>query len=68
MEQTTIQVTGMSCMGCVNSVKRSLEAVPGVTQAQVSLERNLAEVQFDPQRVDIPILKAAIVKAGFEVA
>jgi len=30
-------ITGMTCMGCVSSVKQRLSAVPGITEATVSL-------------------------------
>jgi copper chaperone len=35
--KTTLKVTGMSCMHCVGSVKKVLEAVDGMDSAEVSL-------------------------------
>ena len=66
METVTLNVGGMSCQGCVGSVERVLKAQDGVADVQVSLERASATVVFDPLRVSLPALQAAIVGAGFE--
>ena len=36
METTVVPVKGMTCMGCVSSVKRVLGNISGVSQAEVS--------------------------------
>lgn len=66
MDTAKISVGGMSCQGCVRSVERVLNAQDGVSEAKVSLELKEASVCFDPQRVSIETLKAAIRDAGFE--
>jgi copper chaperone len=68
METTTIKVTGMTCQGCVRSVTRVLQAVPGVKTVDVSLERGEAQLQFDPARADAPAFRKAIEDAGFQAA
>ena len=68
MERVKLTVTGMTCQGCVRSVKTVLESVPGVAAAEVSLERGEASVAFDPARASIAHLKAAVQEAGYEVA
>lgn len=65
--QTTLRVIGMSCMGCVGSVKRALETVPGVERVDVSLERNEALVEFNPQTANVDALKSAVAAAGYDV-
>jgi len=67
VEQITLKVTGMTCQGCVRSVKTVLESVPGVTAAEVSLEHSEASVAFDPTRASVAQLKAAVHEAGYEV-
>lgn len=42
--QTTIRVTGMSCMHCVGAVTKALQQVAGVQAAEVSLEEEQAVV------------------------
>ena len=68
METITMNVRGMTCGGCVASVTRVLKAVPGVTDATVTLQPGAAKVTFDPARTGIPALRAAITDAGFDVA
>jgi copper chaperone len=65
MSQTVIKVSGMSCGGCVKSITRALIALPGVTKAEVSLERARAVIDYDPGKVSQPTLVQAIEDAGF---
>lgn len=67
MENITLTVKGMSCMGCVNSVKGVLEPLPGVAKVDVTLEGGLVAVSFDPALVQVAQLKTAIEDAGYEV-
>jgi copper chaperone len=63
----TLMVSGMTCAACARSVKSVLESIKGVQSAQVSLENKQAQVSFDPARVDVAALSAAIEEAGYEV-
>jgi copper chaperone len=65
MKTTTIKIGGMSCDGCVKSITRALSAVPGVSKADVSLERAEATIAFDPEKVAKPALVEAVEDAGF---
>ena len=40
-----LRVDGMGCDGCVASVRDALQAVQGVTRAEVDLRRGMAEVE-----------------------
>jgi copper chaperone len=66
MSEVTIKVEGMSCGGCVRNVTGVLKALPGVEDAQVSLEQGSATVRFDPARVSVGALRAAVEDAGFD--
>ena len=66
MEQVTLKVNGMTCQGCVRSVKKVLESVAGVQSADVSLEKAQAQVVFDPARANVEQFKAAVEDAGYE--
>jgi copper chaperone len=68
VEQVTLKVTGMTCGGCVRSVKKVLESVPGVANAEVSLDQAEARVQFDPARADARRLAAAVESAGYQAS
>ena len=68
MENATLNVTGMTCQGCVASVTRVLKAVPGVSDIVVTLQPGTATVVYDATRTTLPVLKAAIEDAGYDVA
>jgi copper chaperone len=68
METVRLNVQGMTCGGCVASVTRVLKSTPGVSDAQVTLQPGAATVTFDPARVQVRDLAAAIEGAGFDVA
>ncbi len=68
METATIKVTGMTCMGCVNSVKKVLTAVKGVQSVDVSLDQGRATVNYDPAVAKPAQFKSAIEGAGFSAA
>jgi len=67
MENITLTVKGMTCMGCVRSVKAVLEPLAGVSSVEVKLEDGLVSIAFDPAQVQVVQLKAAIDDAGYEV-
>jgi mercuric transport protein len=61
-----LSVRGMTCSGCVNAVKTALEGVPGVTKAEVSLEKNEASVTYTKGKTTPEALMKAVEKAGFK--
>ncbi|MCL5061016.1 MAG: heavy-metal-associated domain-containing protein [Candidatus Thermoplasmatota archaeon] len=67
MNEIVLAVTGMTCGGCVDSVRKVLAAVPGVRSVEVTLTPGRARVVCDPARVDRAALVRAIVDAGFGV-
>ena len=67
MTTTTFNIQGMTCGGCVNSVRRALSGLPGVGQTDVSLEEGQATVEYDPALVSPEQLKSAVVDAGYDV-
>ena len=54
-------------MGCVSSIEKVLAKITGVSNFDVSLKKQKAEIQYDPEKTDINQLKEAIVGAGFEI-
>jgi copper chaperone len=67
MEHATLNVTGMTCQGCVASVTRVLKAVPGVSEVLVELAPGTAKIAYDQSLATLPVLKAAIEDAGYDV-
>ncbi len=68
METLTLNISGMTCMGCASSVERKLTEQQGVTKAQVDLGAGQAEVCFDPKLTSQDTLKQVLRAAGWGVA
>ena len=63
----TVHVEGMGCEKCVAHVKEALEALDGVTSADVSLDTNTAVVSMTHDVADTAII-SAIEEAGYDVS
>jgi len=66
MVTTEIAISGISCGGCVSSVRRVLVKLPGVAHAQVQV--GAASVRYDPALTNDAALLGAITLAGFAPA
>lgn len=66
MATATIKVKGMTCGHCQMAVTKALKAVPGVSDAQVSLMQHQATVSYDEGKTSLDELKKAVVEAGYE--
>ncbi len=67
MQTAILNISGMTCMGCVSSIEKVLAEIAGASDSDVSLEKQQAIIQYDPEKTDINQLKEAIVGAGFEI-
>jgi copper chaperone len=68
MKTEVLNVTGMTCGGCVASVRRALTALPGIAGVVVSLPRQQAEIQFDESKLTVDAIRTALQRAGYDVA
>jgi P-type Cu+ transporter len=62
-----VAVKGMDCAECVAHVRHALEELPGVTSVEVYLTAEKAVFQADPEQVDLPVIRAAVARAGYTV-
>ena len=67
MEKVILTVKGMTCMGCVRSVKNVLEPVPGIAEVDVTLENGRVAIAYDSAKARVDQFKEAIQDAGYEV-
>ena len=65
MQSMTFDIHGMSCGGCVGSVKRALQKVDGVSDVDVSLNPGQATVNADVSLASAAQILAAITKLGY---
>jgi mercuric ion binding protein len=64
----TLAVQNMDCADCPFIVQKSLERVPGVARATVSLKDRTAIVTYDDSQADVTALTDATTKAGYPSA
>ncbi len=62
-----MNINGMTCLGCVSSVKNVLERIAGVNGVDVSLENEQVTIQYDAEKTNVNQFKEAIMEAGFEI-
>jgi copper chaperone len=68
VETKILKVEGMSCDHCVKAVTDAVSALGGVESVNVSLAGHTAEVRYDPAKVSLDAIKAAIAGEDFEVS
>lgn len=61
----TLEVSGMTCAVCPLTVKAALKKQPGVSEANVDPKSQIAEVKFDPAKIQPAQLATAVTDAGF---
>lgn len=62
-----LQVQGMSCGHCKQSVEDALNGVEGVLEAKVNLSTGEVEVSFDDSKVTTELLKETVEEQGYDV-
>ncbi|OFZ18276.1 MAG: heavy metal transporter [Bdellovibrionales bacterium GWB1_55_8] len=67
MANITLKVQGMTCDGCVRSVKKVLEPISGVKNVNVSLDQGQVAIEYDDKSATKEDFKSAIEDAGFDV-
>jgi copper chaperone len=66
MKTEQINVDGMSCGHCIETIENAVGKMDGVNQVQVSLENKNVSVDFDESQTTVDAIKETIVEAGFE--
>ena len=64
-QTTVLDVQNMTCSLCPVTVKKSLEMVPGVSQARVDFNKKTATVKFDADKTSAAALVKATTDAGY---
>ncbi len=64
----TLAVQNMYCAACPSTVRKSLQAVPGVAKVVVSFPDKTAVVKYDDTKTDVKALTAATTNAGYPSA
>lgn len=66
LKKTLVDIQGMHCDDCVESIRRAIIKLNGVTACDVQLHQ--ADVKYDPSRCGVSDIAGAIRQAGaFEI-
>jgi periplasmic mercuric ion binding protein len=65
LQTVTLNVENMTCAVCPITVKKALQRVPGVTDANVDFDKKTASVSFDPDKANPAALTKATADAGY---
>jgi Cu+-exporting ATPase len=66
-ERVRLEIGGMTCASCASRIERKLNKLDGV-EASVNYATEEAAVSFDPARVDVDALVAAVEATGYTAA
>ena len=66
-EVKVLNVEGMSCSHCENSVKKAVGALNGVATVSVDLKLKKVSIEFDSEKVSIETIKDTIEDQGYDV-
>lgn len=61
----TLEIPSMTCPVCPITVKKALDAVPGVSKVNVSYAKKEAVVTYDDAKTSVDALATATTNAGF---
>ncbi|MEP7383143.1 MAG: heavy-metal-associated domain-containing protein [Gemmatimonadota bacterium] len=64
MQQATLGISGMSCGGCVSTVRKALDTVPGIRVDAVTV--GSATVSYDESQTTPAAIAQVIRDAGYE--
>jgi len=67
MTHKNIQVEGMTCDHCVETVTKAVNSLNGIRQVSVDLDKKQVSVDFDESLTDPDAIYSKIVEVGFEV-
>ncbi|TMS41170.1 MAG: heavy-metal-associated domain-containing protein, partial [Methanobacterium sp.] len=66
-KKAKMKISGMSCATCALNIEKSLDNLDGVKKANVNLNTEEADVEYDPKKVKFQELENAIKKSGYGV-
>ncbi len=62
----TLEIAGMHCAACAQTIEKALRRVAGVVEANVNFAAETARVTFDSQQVEAPLLIKVVADAGYD--
>lgn len=67
LSEISLPISGMTCASCVSHVESALKELPGVSNVTVNLATNKANLAYDPQRLKLDDMLAAVRDVGYAI-
>ena len=67
MANQTLNVEGMTCDHCVQTIKEAVNNLVGISRVEVDLENKQVAVEYDKALLKLDSITDKIVEIGFEV-
>ena len=67
MEKRVIPVLEMSCAVCAATVEKTVRELAGVEEASVNFSANTLQVVYDPDKISLKDMQAAVSAAGYDL-
>jgi copper chaperone CopZ len=64
-ETIEVDIHGLTCAFCVDSLQRQLRKLPDIDQVDVSLKNKKVRIVSSAEKADIAVIKEAIIDSGF---
>ena len=68
MEKLTLTAPDISCDHCVNTIRKTLSALPGVEFLNADIASKQVTLQYDPGKTQLTVIEAALEEEGYPVA
>lgn len=66
-KRVNIEVEGIHCASCVNTVKKAIESAEGVSDVDVNLINNTATFYYDPEVITLNEIQEKVKKVGYSL-
>ncbi|GGG17479.1 heavy metal translocating P-type ATPase [Paenibacillus aceti] len=67
-EKVELELTGMTCAACANRIEKTLNKMPGVSQATVNFTMETAHVEYNPADVSVADMQQRVEKIGYKAS
>ena len=67
IERATLTAPDISCSHCVNAIQGAVGALDGVSHVEANEATKQVKVEFDPQRVSLAQIEAALDEEGYPI-
>ncbi len=66
MKNIKLKIEGMHCQACATRLEKVLKNTQGVEEANVNINDNVAQIQYNDEQINIKRIEEVIDEAGFK--